>query len=199
MINGVFTLVQNSIELGPVIAIFASAFVSVFINEWLKRPKLKFEEIYERNVSTDDGTLEKFSFGVKNTKGLSIIERNTAEKCKAYLYIKHGPNSKGHRQKTFLVFDEFHLDSGYKKKRDIYSGETAEAFSIIKIDGNYYAHNSENNSEYDKERLKKRQPLNKEGKEIYLVVKPLKGKGIKKSIEISDLKEDSVAPTIGID
>ncbi|QKQ98056.1 hypothetical protein GKQ38_00770 [Candidatus Nanohaloarchaea archaeon] len=199
MIDDLLVLATSSIGISSVITIFVSAFVSVFINEWLKRPKLELEKVYKRNISVEDGTIEKFSFGIKNTRGLSIIERNTAEKCKAYLYIKHGPNSKGSRQKTFLVFDEFHLDPGYKRKRDIYSGETAEAFSIVKIEGDYYSHNSENNSKHDKEQIKKRQPLNREGEEVYLVVKPLKGKGVRQKIEIDDLEEVSVAPNIGID
>ncbi|MFB6199762.1 MAG: hypothetical protein ABEJ83_02700 [Candidatus Nanohaloarchaea archaeon] len=195
-ISALATLIKSILGLmisflPELITIFVSAFVALFVREYMKRPKIVFDSIRCRNR----GEIQKFSFRVENADGFWFLERDAAEDCKAALKFPKKSGDGGlvfKKLTTRLLWRDDGFGSDYVEKRNIYSGEEADAFGIQKYDGGYYhMHTEERIHESGPESLEERSELSEKHDKFLIVVKTRNGFEMKKEFKLDDLEDIS--------
>lgn len=178
--------------------ILISAFIAIFINEYLKRPKLEFDTAAQYHK----GGIRKIVFRIKNKQGLWFLERHAAQECKAAL------NYSGSEIDSSLEFTDATTKLSWEgdsfgtkivERRNIFSDETADCYGLAEVDGDYYLMHTEDriHTSEKEELIENKNPLSEKTDVFILQVRSRNGSRIKRKFHFDELEDPLPAKRIG--
>jgi hypothetical protein len=181
---------MNYFEIGLQFAfVFISAFTTLYISEYMKRPRLEIDSI----KAYKEGNFTKFYFEIRNREGFWFLERHSAQDCKGDLRIVNPESDMGfkiHELKSRMIWDDDRFGRNLVEKMNIFSGEKASIYGLAKSGSDFHImHNEKLIEDLDGEMIENTDPISDQVDDFEIIVRARNGSELREKFEFSDLNE----------